>query len=74
MAAASLLSAGARNNATKYVVPMRWWGSIAQLAPKRLISEAFLIATGESYSVKKFSGGREANNFLRKLGFDVDLK
>ena len=74
MAAATLINQGVKNNATKYVVPLRWQGKTVQVAPKRLISEAFRVATGEAHSVKKFSGGAETNRFLEKLGLSVDLK
>ena len=39
--------------------------------PKYVISVAFRIATGKELSPEKFSGGAEANNLLRKLGFPI---
>jgi len=41
------------------------------LAPKRLVSKAFEVATGEAHPVSRFSGGYETNRFLQ--GFDVNV-
>ena len=39
--------------------------------PKYTIAVAHEIVTGESLSADRFSGGAEANDFLRRYGFDV---
>lgn len=39
--------------------------------PKQAISLAHAVATGEFLSPRRFSGGAESNDFLRRRGFDV---
>lgn len=73
-AAQNLIAAGARNNSTKFDVQYVHEGTEHQLAPKKLVSEAFRVATGEPHPVSKFSGGAETNRFLNKLGWIVNSK
>ena len=72
IAANSLIRSTVQNNATKFAVSLLWKGKEIKLAPKKLVSEAFRIATGESLSVKRFSGGVETNRVLEALGFNVE--
>jgi len=73
-AAQNLIAAGEKNNSTKFDVNYYQSGKEYQLAPKKLVSEAFRVATGEAHPVSKFSGGYETNNFLNKLGWIVNSK
>jgi hypothetical protein len=60
----------AEDNSTKFVVVF----DDQMLAPKKVISRAVEIATGEPFSVRLFSGGEESNRRLRKAGLTVWLK
>ena len=62
------------NNSTKFDALISIGDTIHALAPKRLISKAFEVVTGEPWSVRNFSGGQESNKFLTSLGFNVTLK
>tara|TARA_X000000950_G_C13906376_1_gene657047 strand:+ start:1645 stop:1911 length:267 start_codon:yes stop_codon:yes gene_type:complete len=62
------------NNSTKFDVEIVYENTVQYVAPKRLISEAFVFASGESLPVHTFSGGQESNSFLKKLGFEVKRK
>ena len=73
-AAVQMVEAGTRNNSTKFDINFYKDGKEYQLAPKKLVSEAFRVATGEPHPVSKFSGGYETNNFLKKLGWIVNTK
>jgi hypothetical protein len=42
--------------------------------PKYVISMANIFANGEPFDTVLFSGGEEANNYLEKLGFEIELK
>ncbi|KAB0264726.1 HNH endonuclease [Microvirga brassicacearum] len=44
------------------------------LPPKLVISIASEFANGQTYSRREFSGGNEANDFLRDLGFEIVRK
>ena len=62
------------NNSTKFDVEIIFEDEVQYVAPKRLISEAFVFASGEALPVHTFSGGQESNSFLKKLGFEVKRK
>lgn len=42
--------------------------------PKYVISSANKFVNGEELNPSAFSGGQETNNFLRRLGFDIEEK
>jgi len=42
-----------------------------QYPPKYVLSLAYKFVDGKELDIAKFSGGRETNNFLKKLGFDI---
>ncbi|NMX21492.1 hypothetical protein C5S30_03470 [ANME-1 cluster archaeon GoMg4] len=45
-----------------------------QYPPKYVLSFANRFANGEELNPSAFSGGQETNNFLRRLGFDIEEK
>ena len=42
-----------------------------QYPPKYVLSLAYKFVDGKKLDTAKFNGGRETNNFLKKLGFDI---
>ena len=70
-AAEILVNTGVANNSTKFNAEFVIDGIKHMLAPKRLVSKAFEVATGEAHPVSRFSGGYETNRFLK--GFDVNV-
>jgi hypothetical protein len=60
-----------RRLSTKYDVihpdPQKRW----RMPPKLVMSVAAGIATGEELAATKFHGGREVNQRLHALGFDI---
>ena len=69
LAAEVMARAKTPNNATKYRVLIDGVG----VAPKKVVSVAHYLATGDILSVSRFSGGVETNRFLKKRGVKVDL-
>jgi hypothetical protein len=70
-AAEHIVANGFPNNSTKYDAELTIDGVVHRIAPKKLVSTAFKVATGEPHPVSKFSGGYETNKFLK--GFDVNV-
>ena len=69
--AASMVASGVKNNSTKFDAIVNLNGVTHRLAPKRLVSKAFALVTGDALPVSTFSGGIETNRFLKKLGIEV---
>ena len=69
LAAHSLAQAKTPSNATKYKVEVAGH----PVAPKKIVSLAHYLATGDILSVSRFSGGSETNRFLKRRGIQVDL-
>jgi len=73
-AAAKKLLASGVNNATMYQAMLTIDGVEHGFAPKKLVSIAFEVATGEAWPVSKFSGGDETNRFLAKFNIETKKK
>ena len=69
LAAEMMAKAKTPSNATKFEVVIDGVG----VAPKKVVSMAHYLATGDILSVSRFSGGVETNRFLKKRGVKVDL-
>lgn len=74
LASALMTTEGVSNNSTKYDAVINLNGELHRFAPKRLVSKAFELATGDPLPVSVFSGGIETNRFLRKMGITVEDK
>lgn len=74
LASALMVVEGVENNSRKFDAIVNLNGVLHRLAPKRLISKAFDMATGDPLPVSVFSGGIESNRFLRKMGIAVEPK
>lgn len=73
-AAEHIVANGLPNNSTKYDAELTIDGIVHRVAPKKLVSTAFKVATGEPHPVSKFSGGYETNKFLKGLDVNVISK